>query len=69
MTNDNNSEPSYSDIVKNLQNVIQNLENGATTIDTLSSELEQAYKWIDMLKMRLSDVEAKVERVIDTRTT
>ena len=64
-----NSDLTYPEIVKNLQAVIQNLENGATTIDTLSSELEQAYKWIDILKMRLSDVETKVERVIDTRTT
>lgn len=58
-------EMSYEAAMKQLQEIVDNLENNTLGIDTLSKQLQEAQELIAFCKKRLGEVEEEVKTVLE----
>lgn len=56
---------SYEEASKELENIIEKIENGAINIDELSSYVSQAKELISFCKMKLTKTEEEIEKIIN----
>lgn len=56
--------PTYSESMKRLDAIIQQMENGSTDIDTLAAQLKEAKELLAFCKKKLTQIDAEVKKIL-----
>ena len=55
----------YEDAVKQLEQIVQQMETGELDIDQLSEQLKKAQQLINLCREKLSKTEKEIEEILD----
>ncbi|MDD7597712.1 MAG: exodeoxyribonuclease VII small subunit [Prevotella sp.] len=58
-------EINYEEAVRQLENIVQRMENEELDIDELTTELKNAQKLIKLCKGRLTKVDADIKKILE----
>ena len=58
-------EINYEEAVRQLENIVQRMENEELDIDELTTELKNAQKLIKLCKTRLTKVDADIKKILE----
>lgn len=58
------NEPKYEDAIKQLESIVENLENNELDIDELSKQLKTAQRLIKLCKDRLTKTDAEIQKIL-----
>lgn len=59
------SKPSYDKAFEELQEIVQNLEEGEISVDDLSVQVKRASELIKICKEKLFNTEKDVQKILD----
>ena len=58
-------EINYEEAARQLENIVQRMENEELDIDELTTELKNAQKLINLCKARLTKVDADIKKILE----
>ena len=58
-------EPKYEEAVRQLEAIVEKLENNELDIDELSTELKKAQQLISLCKDKLTKTDAEIKKILD----
>lgn len=58
------NEPKYEDAIKQLESIVEKLENNELDIDELSKQLKTAQRLIKLCKDRLTKTDAEIQKIL-----
>lgn len=58
------NEPKYEDAIKQLESIVEKLENNELDIDELSRQLKTAQRLIKLCKDRLTKTDAEIKKIL-----
>ena len=58
-------EPKYEEAVRQLEAIVEKLENNELDIDELSTELKKAQQLIQLCKDQLTKTDAEIKKILD----
>ena len=58
-------EPKYEEAVRQLEAIVEKLENNELDIDELSTELKKAQQLIRLCKDKLTKTDAEIKKILD----
>ena len=58
------NEPKYEDAIKQLESIVEKLENNELDIDELSRQLKTAQRLIKLCKDRLTKTDAEIQKIL-----
>ena len=58
-------EPKYEEAVRQLEAIVEKLENNELDIDELSAELKKAQQLIRLCKDKLTKTDAEIKKILD----
>lgn len=58
------NEPKYGDAIRQLENIVEKLENNELDIDELSKQLKTAQRLIKLCKDRLTKTDAEIQKIL-----
>ena len=58
------NEPKYEDAIKQLESIVEKLENNELDIDELSKQLKTAQRLIKHCKDRLTKTDAEIQKIL-----
>lgn len=58
------NEPKYEDAIKQLESIVEKLENNELDIDELSKQLKTAQRLIKLCKDRLTKTDAEIKKIL-----
>lgn len=58
------NEPKYEDAIRQLENIVEKLENNELDIDELSKQLKTAQRLIKLCKDRLTKTDAEIQKIL-----
>ena len=58
-------EPKYEEAVRQLEAIVEKLENNELDIDELSTELKKAQQLIQLCKDKLTKTDAEINKILD----
>lgn len=58
------NEPKYEDVIKQLESIVEKLENNELDIDELSRQLKTAQRLIKLCKDRLTKTDAEIQKIL-----
>lgn len=58
------NEPKYEDAIKQLESIVEKLENNELDIDELSKQLKIAQRLIKLCKDRLTKTDAEIQKIL-----
>ena len=58
-------EPKYEEAVRQLEAIVEKLENNELDIDELSTELKKAQQLIQLCKDKLTKTDAEIKKILD----
>ena len=64
-SNNMTKEINYEEAVRQLENIVQRMENEELDIDELTTELKNAQKLIKLSKARLTKVDADIKKILE----
>ena len=60
-------EIKYEEAVKQLEDIVKQLENGELDLDDMSSELKKAQQLIKICKDRLTKTDEEIKKILENR--
>ncbi len=58
------TETKYEDAVRQLEDIVEKLENNALDIDEMSKQLKKAQQLIKLCKDRLTKTDAEIQKIL-----
>lgn len=65
MSTKKKNDPSWSEASQELEQILQDIESGATDLDALHARVERAAELIQFCRAKLTGTETKVRKVVD----